>query len=125
MVGWPGGIGRAGADEGAFLHARDVIRIGAMVVAAGKFLLVELDQDARIDRLLREAFLFCLTAVAPVDLVRLTELRGFIYPGENIGVMGLRQRRIGYGKRYGGGGHDRIQLRRDRKTWEWRTSGPR
>jgi hypothetical protein len=70
VIGRPGGVRRAGADEGAFLDARDVVRIGAMVIAAGQLLLVELDQDARVDGLLRQALLFLLAAVAPEKLTQ-------------------------------------------------------
>ena len=65
VVGRPGGVRRARADEGAFLDARDVVRVGAMIIAAGQLFLVELDQDARVDRLLRQPLLFLLAAVAP------------------------------------------------------------
>ena len=45
------------ADEGQLLGARDVVGIRAMQVAAGPFVLVELDENSRGDRLFGEAIL--------------------------------------------------------------------
>jgi len=62
MIGRSGGVRRAGADDGALLDAGDIVRIRAMIIAAGQLLLVELDQDALIDGLLRQALLFLFAA---------------------------------------------------------------
>ena len=107
VIGRAGGLGRAGADEGKVLDARDVVGIGAVQVAAGEFFLVELDEHAHVDGLLREAFLFLFAAVAPDDLVGPAELRHLVDPGVKAGVRG--------GARLGGWGRDGGHG----KLWRW------
>ena len=45
MIGRAGFLFRRGADESELLDPRDIVRIGAVQVTAGRFFLVELDQD--------------------------------------------------------------------------------
>ncbi len=45
MIGRAGFFFRRGADEGELFHPRDVVRVGAMQVTTGRFLLVEFDHD--------------------------------------------------------------------------------
>ncbi len=79
---------RRGADEGEVLDPGDVTRARVMVVAARPLLLVERDQHLLRDRLLGEALLLGLAAVAPVDAVRLRELRHLFDPAVEMGVLG-------------------------------------
>ena len=73
VVGWSS-IGLAqGADEGPVFDAGDVARVGAGQEAVRAFLRVEPDERAGLDHLLAQAIVLRLRAVAPVDLVGLTQ----------------------------------------------------
>ena len=65
-----GVVALLGADEGQVLDAGDVRRIGAVQVAAGKALGIELHQVARGDHLADEFAVLGLGPVTPVNLVR-------------------------------------------------------
>ena len=52
MVGGTGVLLALTADEGAVLDAGDIVRVGAVEIAAGELILVELDEDALLDGLL-------------------------------------------------------------------------
>ena len=71
MIGRAGLGLRVGADEGEFLDARDVVGVGAVIIAAGQLFLVEPDEHTHVHGLLREAGAFLLAAVAPIDDVGL------------------------------------------------------
>ena len=70
------------------LGARDVVRVGAVQVAAGTLLRVQRDQDALVDGFLGEALLLFLRAVAPDDAVGLGELGHLVDPSEKLGIVG-------------------------------------
>ena len=89
VVGGAGLLLRLGADVGALLDARDVVRVGAMVIAAGQLLLVELDENALRHGLLGEALLFGLGAIAPEDALGLAERDGLLDPLANVDVDGV------------------------------------
>ncbi len=90
VVGRPGVrlVGRA--DEREVLDARHVVGVGAVQVAAGPLLLVERDEDALLHRLLRQALLLLLGAVAPDDAVRLRHLGAAGHPGQQGRVLRRR-----------------------------------
>ena len=60
-----------------------------MIIAAGKFLLVELDKHPLPDGLLVKSLLFLLAAIHPEDLVWLAEFGGGADKIENGLVVGL------------------------------------
>ena len=64
-----------GADEGEVFHTGNVVRIGPSVVAAGKFFLVELNEDAVFDREIVKVGFFRLGAIDPENLVGLGQFR--------------------------------------------------
>ncbi len=92
VVVGPGRLLGAAADEREVLGARDVVRIGAVQVAARPLLLVERDQDALRHRFFGERLLFLLRAVAPVDPLGLGEPSHLVDPGTQVGVGGGRRR---------------------------------
>ena len=51
-----------------------------MIITAGPFLLVELNQHARLHRLSRQRLLLRLAAVAPVHLIRLAQMDHLLDP---------------------------------------------
>ena len=82
-------VARGCADEGALLDARDVVGIGAMQVAAGKFLLVKFNQHARVHSDAGERVFFLHGAVAPENAVGLAE-RGLLRdPSGDVAVVQL------------------------------------
>ena len=74
------------ANESRLFGTRDVIRVRAMQITAGKLFLVQADQDALRDRFIGKQLLFFLRTVAPEDLVRLTKLGGFPDPFQDCRV---------------------------------------
>ena len=80
-----------------------------MIVAARQLLLVELDQNAGIDRLLRQPFLLRLAPVAPDDLVGLAKLHHLLDPGAHAGVFGVGNG--GLGSRYSRHGEFNLGIR--------------
>jgi hypothetical protein len=66
--------------QGQAFHACDVRRIGAMQVAAGVGLLVQLDQRTGLQHLLHQGVVLRLRAVAPVHLVRACKRGNFLDP---------------------------------------------
>ena len=77
----------AAADERAVLDAGDVVLRGAVIVAAGEFLLVELDHLARLASLLAERFQLRLAPVDPHDLVGLREGGALLDEGDDLLVL--------------------------------------
>ena len=63
-----------GADERSALHARHVVHVAAVEIAAGQLLLVELNQLAGLHRDPAQGFQLLLRAVDPHDFVRLGKL---------------------------------------------------
>ena len=86
-------IGRAGfllrrrADEGELLDPRDIVRVGAMQITAGRLFLVELDQDALPAGFAEQVIVLRLRAVAPEDVFRLGQRLDFVHPIED-GLIG-------------------------------------
>ena len=120
-------IGRAGflfcrrADESELLDPRDIVRIRAMQIGTGHFLLVELDQDALAAcACSSKIFIFFLGAVAPENIFRLGQPRDFLDPIEHRLVGRFRiansaRRRNGWREIV----HD-GQARRRRRTVDFR-----
>src|SRR5205823_32965 len=111
------------ADEGQVLAARDVVGVGSVVVAARQALWVELDENAFLHALFVEAVSFRFAAVAPDDIVGLTELDALVDPaadafvdlcGNGSGARGLAGRFRQSGRRCRGHGmrSNRVLLRR-------------
>jgi hypothetical protein len=75
-----------GADESALLHARHVVGIGAGVIAAGPFFLIELDENALGTGFVGERFLFRFGAVAPVNPGRPGQGGDLFDPGDKTGM---------------------------------------
>src|SRR5690606_6364581 len=61
-------------------HAGDVVRIGPMVIAAGKFLLVQRNEHSLLHGISCERLLFLLAAIAPEDAIRLADCPHAFYP---------------------------------------------
>jgi hypothetical protein len=79
---------RRRADEGELLGAGDVVRVGAMEIAARQLLLVQRDEDSEAHGLFGQGFLFGGRSVAPDDSVGLREPDAFFDPREEMGVPG-------------------------------------
>ena len=80
VVGRPGLLLFAGADVGRVLDPGDVVRVGAMIVAAGQLFLVELNENPGLDRLGSEDRTLRRGAVAPVNAVGLAQLHHLGHP---------------------------------------------
>ncbi len=76
-----------GADEGSVFNTSDVVRVGSVEVAVGKFLLVEFDELAGGDSLVLEGLDLLLGPVDPDDFVRLEEVDSGLYPVQNALVV--------------------------------------
>jgi hypothetical protein len=76
----------AAAHEGALLHARDIVRVGAREKATRALFLVQLDQHAGGDHFAAQAVVFFLRAVAPVDAVGLGQAGDLVDPVLERGV---------------------------------------
>ena len=83
VVGGTGVLLALTADEGAVLDAGDIVRVGAVEIAAGELVLVELDEDALLDGLLPQRLELFLLTGDPDDLVRLRHGGHFLHPLEN------------------------------------------
>ena len=83
VVGGTGVLLALTADEGAVLDAGDIVRVGAVEIAAGELILVELDEDALLDGLLPQRLELFLLTGDPDDLVRLRHGGHFLHPLEN------------------------------------------
>src|SRR5208283_5265796 len=97
VVGRPGFILGGCAYEGELFGARDVVGTGTMQIALGTLAMIERNEDAFADGLLKQALTLGLGTVAPHDPVRLQQLRAFGDPfrergafsvGGTIGVLG-------------------------------------
>jgi hypothetical protein len=86
VVQRPGFFGCLRADEGELFDSRDIIRRGTMVIAAGQFRLIQLDEDAAIDRFLRKCATLFHAAIAPENPVRFTQADGFLDEFKNVRV---------------------------------------
>ena len=83
MVGGTGFFFGIGADEGACFHARHVVGLGAVEIAAGELFLVELDHFAGLAGFLAQTLKLLLRTVNPDDLVGLEKLGHFVEPCEH------------------------------------------
>ena len=87
-------VGRAGvffffgANEGSALHARHIIRVGAMQIAARQLFFIQLNELAGLARLCAQHLQLCLTAVDPHNLVRLQPIFLLFYPFKDRCVLG-------------------------------------
>jgi hypothetical protein len=61
-----------------------------MIISAGKFLLVEAEEDAAGDGLLSESVSFRLRAIAPKNAVRLAQFGHFFDPLKDGWIRGVR-----------------------------------
>ena len=77
-----------GADEGSALNARDIVDGGAVQVAAGQKLLIELYHFAGRASLGTKLFSLFLAAVDPDDLVGAGHVSHFLDPVKNVLVVG-------------------------------------
>ena len=77
-----------GADKGSAFHTCHVVDRGAVQVAVGEQLFVQLDQLAGGAGFLAECLRLFLAAVDPNDLIRLGHCGHFIDPGQNVLVVG-------------------------------------
>src|ERR1041384_8145696 len=77
------------ADVGALFDARDVVRIGAMQVTTGPFLLVEFDEDLLIEGALDEKLFFRFGAVAPKNFPGSAKFGGLADEFENVWISGV------------------------------------
>ncbi len=84
VVRRPGLLLRRRADERQVLRAGHIVLGGPVEQAAGQFLLVELLEIARLERLGRQTLLLVFAAVAPVDPVRLDHLGHLVDPGLDV-----------------------------------------
>jgi hypothetical protein len=87
IVGGACFVAHFGANVGALFDAGDVVGIGTVVIAAGKFLLVEFDENAHLDGLRGEKLLFRFRAVTPEHAVWLAEF-GFAFDPGQEGLVG-------------------------------------
>ncbi len=76
-----------GADEGSVFNTSDIVRVGSVEVAVGKFLLVEFDELAGGDSLVLEGLDLLLGPVDPDNFVRLEEVDSVLYPVQNALVV--------------------------------------
>ena len=65
------------------------VGMGAMIITAGPFLLIEFDEHAFLERAIGEETFFVLGAVAPKDFVRRAEFHGFADELEDGTVDGV------------------------------------
>ncbi len=96
VVGGAGAIFREGTDEGAVLDARDIVRVGAGVIAARPELLVQLDESAARDHLGAEVIVFFLRTIHPVDGGRLGQLGHLLHPLLQVFVAAQRDRGVAF-----------------------------
>ena len=80
VVRGPGFVLSLGADVGALLDTGDVIRMGAMIIAAGKFFLIESDEDAGGNGLVSEPRFLRFRTIAPVNMVWKAQRRHIPHP---------------------------------------------
>ena len=90
IVGRAGVVFRLTADEGALFDPGHVPRVGADEQAVGPLLLVEPDGRTGVHHDLPQASVFLLRAVAPDNVVRLTEFANLLDPREEILISGRR-----------------------------------
>ena len=95
LVG-PARILRKRTDEGAVLDARDIVRVGAGVIAARPQLLVQLDESSARDHLGAEVVVLFLRTIHPVDGCRLGELGHLFNPPLQVFVAAERDRCIAF-----------------------------
>ena len=80
VVGRPGVVPAAAADEGPVLHPGHVRRVGEGQVAAGPLLRVEPPERPLLDQQVAEPVVLLLRPVAPVDLLGPAELGHLVDP---------------------------------------------
>ena len=68
---------RLSADVSALLHPRDVIWVRTVIIATRQLLLIELDKNPLLHRLVGKEIFFLVRAVAPEDAVGLAQ-RGLL-----------------------------------------------
>ncbi len=87
VVGGAGIFAAQRADEGAIFDAGDVAWVGAGEKAVGALFLVEADEGAALHHQIAQAVVLFLGAIAPVYLVRLTEVDHFIDPTDQFSIF--------------------------------------
>ena len=88
VVGGAGVFLLAAADERTVLNAGNVVLRGAVVVAAGKFFLIELEHLARFARFLAQRCKLLFASVDPDDVVRAGELGALFDERNDFLVLG-------------------------------------
>ncbi len=81
-------VGPASSAVGVQINVRSSLRatssrVGAVIIAAGQFFLVEPEQDAARDGLLEQQCLFGFGAIAPEDVVGLAKRGHFLHPTQD------------------------------------------
>jgi hypothetical protein len=88
VVRGPGVLLPFAADEGAVLHAGDVVHIGAVQIAARQLFAVELDKYSLFDGLAAQLLELLLASVDPDDAVGARERGDAVYPLGDVSVIG-------------------------------------
>ncbi|MPN09413.1 hypothetical protein SDC9_156703 [bioreactor metagenome] len=89
VIGWTRVFLLHGANKGGLLHPGDIVGVRAVVIATGKLFLVQLDEDAFLDRLVKHAGALFFGAVDPVNVIWLAQFDLLLHPGKNGGVFGI------------------------------------
>ena len=87
VVGWPGVALEAGADVCEVFGARHIVGCGPVEIACWQLLLIELDELTSLEGLGGETFSFLISAVAPIDAVRLAHSGHSVYPFLNMRIL--------------------------------------
>ena len=75
----------------AVLAAGNVVTVGPVIIAAGQLLLVELDQNPLRHGFLRQQLFLRGGAVAPDQVVWLTQRGHFLDPADDGGIVRVRR----------------------------------
>ena len=88
VIGRAGALFGLGADEGALLDTCHVVGIGESGVGVREFVIAQADKGSGVHQLLREAVIFFLGAVHPVDVVGLRQRGNLANPFQKALVGG-------------------------------------